>query len=469
MTTIILICILSAITIGIVLFLLIKAKAEIANLNGKYASIKDVDAEREKIRVEIESLTTDRNRVKAEFLDKKNRLTAEYENAHKIFEKLQKEINLLEESAEMIEFGVYKPHFDFDAPDEFRRQIEALREKEKMMIRSDMAVVCSIQWSVGGSKAEGKKMTKQTHKLMLRAFNGECDAALAKVRWDNILKMEERINKAFEIINKSAEVNKSYITRDYLDLKIKELRLTFEHQEKIKQVKDEQKQIRDEMRDEEKAQREIERAKEEAEKEEARYSKALEKAREEALKASGDRLNQLNDKISQLETQLKAAQELKERAISRAQITKSGHVYIISNIGSFGDNIYKIGMTRRLEPVDRVKELGDASVPFTFDIHGMVYADNAPELENKLHRQFETRRINLINPRREFFSVSLDEIESWAKDENLNLQLTKIVEAREYRESMAIRAKGEESVKIAIEQNIPESIDGLFSGDEDTL
>ena len=254
-----------------------------------------------------------------------------------------------------------------------------------------------------------------------------------------------------------------------MDLKIKELRLTFEHQEKIKQAKDEQRQIREDMRDEERAQREIERAKEEAEKEEARYSKALEKAREEALKAGGDKLDQLNDKISQLEAQLKAAQELKERAISRAQITKSGHVYIISNIGSFGDNIYKIGMTRRLEPIDRVKELGDASVPFAFDIHGMVYADNAPELESKIHRQFETRRINLINPRREFFSVSLDEIEKWAKDENLNLQLTKIVEAREYRESMAIRAKGEESVKIAVEQNIPESIDGLFSGDEDTL
>ena len=469
MATIIVICILAAIIIGVVTVLLIKAKTEIANLNGKYASIINIDAEREKIRKEIKSLTVERNKVKTEFLDKKNQLTVEYDNAYNTFLKLQKEINLLEESVEMIEFGVYKPHFDFDAPDEFRHQIEDLRDKEKLMIRSDTAVVCTIQWSVEGSKTEGKKMTKQTHKLMLRAFNGECDAALAKVRWDNILKMEERINKAFEIINKSAEVNKSYITRDYMDLKIKELRLTFEHQEKIKQAKDEQRQIREDMRDEERAQREIERAKEEAEKEEARYSKALEKAREEALKAGGDKLDQLNDKISQLEAQLKAAQELKERAISRAQITKSGHVYIISNIGSFGDNIYKIGMTRRLEPIDRVKELGDASVPFAFDIHGMVYADNAPELESKIHRQFETRRINLINPRREFFSVSLDEIEKWAKDENLNLQLTKIVEAREYRESMAIRAKGEESVKIAVEQNIPESIDGLFSGDEDTL
>ena len=131
-------------------------------------------------------------------------------------------------------------------------------------------------------------MTKQTHKLMLRAFNGECDAALAKVRWDNAIKMEERVRKAFETINKSGEVNRSHITNQYLDLKINEFRLTHEYQEKIKQEKDEQREIQEEMREEEKAIREIELAKKEAEKEETRYQKALEKAREEAQKASGE-------------------------------------------------------------------------------------------------------------------------------------------------------------------------------------
>jgi multidrug efflux pump subunit AcrA (membrane-fusion protein) len=245
--------------------------------------------------------------------------------------------------------------------------------------------------------------------------------------------------------------------------------LAFEYEDKLKKEKDEQKQIQDEMREEEKARREIERAREDAEKEELRYQKALEKAREDVSKASGEKVNQLNDKISQLEAQLKAAQELKERAISRAQITKSGHVYIISNVGSFGENIFKIGMTRRLEPLDRVKELGDASVPFTFDVHALVYSDNAPELENKLHQQFETTRINLVNPRREFFSTSLEEIEKWAKNENIELRLTKIAEAREYRESMAIRAKGTEAIQKAIKEEIPESIENLFSKDEEIV
>ena len=146
---------------------------------------------------------------------------------------------------------------------------------------------------------------------------------------------------------------------------------------------------------------------------------------------------------------------MKERAISRAQITKSGHVYIISNIGSFGENIFKIGMTRRLEPLDRVKELGSASVPFPFDVHAIAYSDNAPELENKLHKQFETNRINLVNNRKEFFSISLDDIEGWSKNENIDLRLTKIAEARDYRESLAIRAKGKESIVKAIKEMFP--------------
>jgi hypothetical protein len=252
-----------------------------------------------------------------------------------------------------------------------------------------------------------------------------------------------------------------------LELKIKELRLTHEYQDKIKQEKDEQREIQEEMREEEKASREIERAREEAEKEEARYQKALEKAREEAQKATGDKLDKLNDKVRQLEEQLKAAQELKERAISRAQITKSGHVYIISNIGSFGENVFKIGMTRRLEPMDRVKELGNASVPFAFDVHAVAYSENAPELENKLHKQFETNRINLVNNRKEFFHINLDDIENWSKKENIDLRLTKMAEARDYRESIALRNKGEEAIVKAIKQEVPKSIDSLFSKEED--
>jgi hypothetical protein len=173
-------------------------------------------------------------------------------------------------------------------------------------------------------------------------------------------------------------------------------------------------------------------------KEEERFTKLLTKAKEQANKAAGDKLAALNEQIAKLDEELRLAHEKSERALSMAQQTKSGHVYVISNIGSFGKDVYKIGMTRRLEPLDRVKELGDASVPFIFDVHAMIYCDDAPALESTLHRVFDERRLNLVNTRKEFFHVTLDEI----KNEALNLapeaEFVFTAEARDYHESQSI-------------------------------
>ena len=452
----------------ILLILLIKASKEVSRLTNKYSSIIDIEAERDKIEKEAKWFSDKLEKMRLEFKTRVESFSAKYDKANQLYEKLQKEISKLEESLDILECGIYKPHFDFGTSEEYRQQLEILNNEEKEMVKANKAIICPVfnLISIGGSKADGLKMTKQIHKIMLRAFNGECDAAVSKVRWDNVVKMEERIRKSFEVINKTGEPTQSHITDQYLELKLKELRLTFEYQEKIKRERDEQRQIQEEMREEEKARKEIERAKEDAEKEEERYRKALEKAREEAEKTSGEKLEKMNEKVQQLESQLKEAQEMKARAISRAQITKSGHVYIISNIGSFGENVYKIGMTRRLEPLDRVKELGDASVPFSFDVHALVYSENAPELEAKMHEHFETKRVNLINERKEFFGISIDDIEKWAKEMGVDLKLTKLAEAREYRESLALRSKGEEVIKKAAHEEIPLSVDDIFSKEE---
>jgi len=280
---------------------------------------------------------------------------------------------------------------------------------------------------------------KQASKLMLRAFNGECDAAIAKVSWNNIGNMEARIEKAYEAINKLGSSNQISITSAYKDLKMKELHLEFELEEQLYKEKEEQRRIKEQMREEEKAQKELERAKEQAEAEEQKYQKALEKAKLDVEKATGKQLDDLNEKIRQLEQSLVLAQQQKARAISQAQMTKSGHVYVISNIGAFGDNVFKIGMTRRLEPMDRIKELGDASVPFDFDVHAIIYSDNAPELENTLHKKFDSRRVNLVNTKREFFNVPIEEIEKAVQSLGLTIHLTKVAEAREYRESASLR------------------------------
>ena len=192
----------------------------------------------------------------------------------------------------------------------------------------------------------------------------------------------------------------------------------------------------------EKAQKELERAREEAERQEADYEKLLAKAREEALRATGTHLQELTERVKSFEAKLDEARRKKERAISRAQLTKSGFVYVISNIGSFGERVFKIGMTRRMEPMDRINELGDASVPFPFDVHVMLYSDNAPELENALHKLVQDRTINLVNLRREFYQdVDLDVVETFVKQRGLSAQFIRIAEAREYRQSVAIKSQ----------------------------
>lgn len=173
---------------------------------------------------------------------------------------------------------------------------------------------------------------------------------------------------------------------------MQELLLEHEYQVKKQQEKEAMRAVQEELREEEKARREFERVQREAEKEESLYQKALEKIQREYGLADTETKYKLQEQISSLERELEEARLRKERAISMAQQTKRGHVYIISNIGSFGENVYKIGMTRRLEPLDRVRELGDASVPFKFDVHALIYSDEARTLEYELHKAFSQKK-----------------------------------------------------------------------------
>lgn len=228
------------------------------------------------------------------------------------------------------------------------------------------------------------------------------------------------------------------VTKWYLNAKLKELYLINEYQVKKQEELEEQRAIREQMREEAKILKEMEKAQKEAEAEEKRQFKALEDAKKQLSNKHGEELSELEKQIALLEEQLKEAQENKERALSQAQLTRQGHVYIISNIGSFGEDVYKIGMTRRLEPMDRVKELGDASVPFSFDVHAMIHSADAPKLEKELHQIFEDNRVNKINNRKEFFKVSLNAIEKAVKNHHGEFKLTKLAEAREYRQSVAM-------------------------------
>lgn len=393
------------------------------------------------VAVEISNQLPELKKKLGELTVEKQALEKNYRRARTTYTRLLKDIAKLEDRLEIYSYGLYEPHFSFESSEDYKAEIHRCYEAQKEMIRNDVATVCGTDWTFNNSESQGRKAIKNYSKIMLRAFNGECDSALAKVRWNNANALEDRILRSFEQINRLGVTHDISISLEYFQVRMEEFWLTHEYQEKIHHEKEEQRRIREQIREEERSRREIEQARAEAEREEAFYQRALDKARKElSLKFGPDR-DSLESRIKELEVSLARAEELKERAMSMAQITKSGYVYIISNIGSFGENIFKIGMTRRLEPDDRVKELSGASVPFPFDIHGMIYSENAPGLEYEFHQRFRSRRMNLVNGRKEFFNVSLDEILEVAAELNHEVVLTQIAEARDFRQSKAISEK----------------------------
>ena len=373
-------------------------------------------------------------------------------------ETLTNQIKFFHESEESLlsELGYYERTYEFEEFEQYKNELETIRKKKKELLRLDIdepgsAVYRKGNWNLNLPAKDAKAFQKKVAKLMMRAFNGECDGFVARVNYKNIDLMIKRIINSHAVINKT--VYKQFMTRislPYRDLWISELKLAFEFEEWKQREKEEQARIRDQIREEERAARELEEAKREAELEARRNAEALEKARIEVSGANEQQKTKLLAQIAELEKRMEEMEE-KNRYISQAMLTKTGHVYIISNVGSFGNEILKIGMTRRLEPMDRVKELGDASVPFPFDVHAMIRTTDAPSLENALHRHFDERRVNLENNRKEFFYVTVDEIkrELEALKVELNIEadihITMAAEAKQWRMSQAKRQHLERS------------------------
>lgn len=319
-------------------------------------------------------------------------------------------------------------------------QLKKSRKRVKEMVKKDNAGDCDY--------VELHRKTYAIH-FAVDAFNGKVDSALSKVKHDNFGKIKQEIIDAFALVNHNGEpFRNARILQVYLDSRLEELKWAVATHE-LRQIEiQEQKEIKQQIREEERARKEMEKAIKEAEKEERLLQQALEKARAELANANEEQRQEYESQLAELETKLLETEERGKRALSMAQQTRRGHVYVISNIGSFGENVYKIGMTRRLEPMDRVKELGDASVPFSFDVHAMVYCDDAPALEKELHKRFDRDSVNKVNPRKEFFKTTLAEIKQMIESKGLaEIHWTMKAQAIEYRESLAIEmAQKEENV-----------------------
>lgn len=344
-----------------------------------------------------------------------------------ILKKLEGQVAVYDERLSFAELGLYEPHFDFTDSEAYKAAITAVRERQKQMVTSKSATVCPTDWAVDGSIAKGQAMINRQTRLTMRAFNNECEAAIANTRWNNVNAMEKRIQTAAKQINSANESMKLTISERFVALKLEELYLTYEYRERLKEEKEERTEMARAEREEKKLLAEAEAA----EREERRFQQLLEKARAE--------IGVDESRIAELEAALDEAHAKTERARAMAEMTKSGYVYIISNIGSFGEDVVKIGLTRRLDPEDRVRELGDASVPFSFDTHAMVYSDEAPALEAALHKEFSERRVNDANFRKEFFRVSLEEVETAVQRLAPKAAFFKDRQAQEWHETLARR------------------------------
>lgn len=409
------------------------------NLAAIQADIAAARTELKKIQSDITSAIENK---KAEIQRQINGAQHELADIERSIASRKAELVELDEKILLQHFALYEPTYNFINSAEYKAALEQIRERQKEMLKNGTAASGNLNWTVNGSAVQGRKMVNDTQKLLLRAFNGECEYVTWKVKYNNFDSCRKRIENSYEAIQKLGRTMDIRISAEYLRLKIEELRLALEYQLMKEREHEAQRELRERQREEAALRKEMEEVRRKIEKEQAHFEKALETARHQLAVANESDRNAIQIKVAELEQQAAAIQKNLETLDYREANQKAGYVYIISNIGAFGENIYKIGMTRRLEPQERIDELSGASVPFKFDVHAMIFTEDAPKLEAALHKAFETRKLNLVNPRREFFKVTLEEIEAVVKANfDKSVDFIRVADATQFRESEKLREK----------------------------
>lgn len=395
-----------------------------AQMSPEQTELADLQSTIEKARAELDEITRQ--------IECQKRLRSE----------LRDQIIETDEAVSLQSFGVYKPRYDLMRSDEYRARLLEIRAKQKELIKGKAATTGLTNWTVNNNAAQGRKMVSDMQKLLLRAFNAECDDVIEHVRYSNLEASEKRITSSREAISKLGAIMGVSITPAYYRFKIEELYLAFEYQQKKQQEKEEQKEARARLREEAKLAKEIEEERKKLEKEQRHYENALRKIEAQLANAPEADKAAIEQKREELMQQLQKIDQAFKDVDYREANQRAGYVYIISNVGAFGENVYKIGMTRRLDPMDRVDELGDASVPFDFDVHAMIFSDDAPKLEAALHKAFSDRKLNFVNQRREFFRVTLDEIKAVVRANfDKTVEFVDFPPAEQYRQSLAIASE----------------------------
>jgi len=381
-------------------------------------------AERDQLQAEIAGLRGDVARLRAEQAVLSSQLIE------------TREIVILQEA------GVYQYRHPLDDALAYKARLAGLRARIKDAVKAGNAVRGATNWTVNGSVREGTKMVREFSKLMLRAYNNEADNALRSMKPYTLESSVARLQKARETITRLGGTMNITVTDPYHRLRVEELELTADYLAKVAEEKERAQEEKARLREEEIARREYEREQERLRKELTHYETAV-----TALRDQGDQ-----DGAAHAAAKATEIQDAIDGITRRAANIRAGHVYVISNLGAFGPDMVKIGMTRRLEPMDRVRELGDASVPFRYDVHAMVFSDDAVGLETHLHHQFADRRVNRVNMRREFFRARPSEVRdiltridasivTWV-DEPEALEWRQSEQARQNQDSVPASLKG---------------------------
>ncbi|MBM7846841.1 uncharacterized protein YlxW (UPF0749 family) [Arthrobacter roseus] len=371
----------------------------------------------------LDRIQQDSQRAAAELTELRQHLT----NLQSDLGAVQNQLVAARLQVELQDAGLFDYSNPAESSAELSAKLEGLRVEIKDMIRSKSAIVATKNFTFNNSAKQGQRFVSQMSQIMLRAYNAEAENCVKTVKAGNLQTAQSRLSKAREQIVKQGTMIDLEVTHRYHQLRLVEMSLAAQHLQALQAEKEAERARREELREQRKVEQELARAKEKLEKELSHYQATL-----RALEAKGD-----TEGAARMRSQVEDA----ERAISdvdyRAANIRAGYVYVISNVGAFGPNVVKIGMTRRLEPMDRVRELGDASVPFIFDVHALFFTSDAVGVEAMLHRTFTEERVNKVNTRREFFRVTPQQVLDALRQHEVEvLEFTADYKAEQYRLSI---------------------------------
>lgn len=369
-------------------------------------------------------------------------LDAELSQRKSELSSIQNEILLANDSLELQEFGFFERQYKFSDSTKYKEALDNLRNCQKDLVRSGQAGRIIVPMLLNDNKSKGRAMQNQLIKAAIRGFNGEADALLVKVTVSNVEKKIQALKQAFQQLNKMYSRNQIEITIPYLNLKIEELSLAAEFELQKQEEKELLREQREKEREDKKLQAEIKAKRKQLEKDREHFKNMITKVTELLKEAKNDEVDELMRQLSEYQDKLSELDEIEEDIDYREGHATAGYVYVISNIGSFGEDVYKIGVTRRLEPLERIRELSSASVPFQFDVHALIFSEEAFALETELHNQLANYKVNKVNGRKEYFKVPFEKIkELLDKHEELTVELNENAEAFEYRQTKAIEDK----------------------------